>query len=66
MLTGALIILAELIVLFRLALPDFLAWAERRADDVYGREDAFDRIAHGDCFQATILNNFHGWSDTDA
>ena len=39
MLVAALIISAELIVLFRLALPDFLAWAEARHDAVYNVSD---------------------------
>ena len=54
MLTGALIILAELIVLLRLALPDFLAWAEARHDAVYN-------IGDSDCRQSALLNtrNFH-------
>jgi hypothetical protein len=50
MLTFLLIISAELIILFRLALPDFLAWAEARHDAVYNVSDGDPRLA-------TILNN---------
>jgi hypothetical protein len=54
----ALIVATELIVLFRLALPDFLAWAEARHQEVYG-------VSDGDCFQASLLNSTHAQPDTE-
>jgi hypothetical protein len=50
MLVAALIISAELIVLFRLALPDMIAFFETRHNEVYGVSDSDPRLA-------TILNN---------
>jgi hypothetical protein len=53
MLTFALILTAELLFLFRLMLPRFLAFAERRYDDVYN-------VSDGDCRLSTVINHDGG------
>jgi hypothetical protein len=56
-LTFTLIITAELILLFRLALPDMLNFFEQRFLEVYGAENRLYDPTHGDCFTASLLTN---------
>jgi hypothetical protein len=57
MLAFLLILTIELIILFRLMLPDMLAFFERRYDEVYN-------VPHGDCFQSSLLTKNHAPGDT--
>jgi hypothetical protein len=53
MLIFTLIVAAELILLFRLLIPDFLAWAEARHDAVYNKP-------HGDWPAVPVIESpFH-------
>jgi hypothetical protein len=58
-LTFTLIITAELILLFRLALPDMLNFFEQRFLEVYGAENRLYDPTNGDCFTASLLTKNH-------